>query len=310
MVVWNLYSKRKAQAERSGKADVYQYDELPKAFRVQVVHIWQEAIGAWHHYSVKDNWQEIEKIIAKENGLFSLGASHFGYPERCANWFRDCETDKALDLIELTFRVINQVIRGLNQWERKEREITASADDAISELNARFREHGIGYQFEAGEIMRIDSQYVHANLVKPAIQLLAAPLFAKANENFLQAHHHYRDRNYKDCVVAANRAFESALKAICADMKWEIDKNARASDLIKVVRSEGLFPGYLDKGLDAFIAVMKAGLPEVRNNAGGHGEEPSAKPIPDYIAAYALHLSATNLVLVANAFEQLGKRRG
>ena len=33
-----------------------------------------------------------------------------------------------------------------------------SEDDAIKELNYRFKEHGVGYQYESGKIIRIDSR--------------------------------------------------------------------------------------------------------------------------------------------------------
>jgi hypothetical protein len=54
-----------------------------------------------------------------------------------------------------------------------------------------------------------------------------------------------------------------------------------------------------------YIATLKSGLPEVRNNAGGHGEAPDARPVPSYIAAYALHLSAANIVMAVQASNDL-----
>jgi hypothetical protein len=51
---------------------------------------------------------------------------------------------------------------------------------------------------------------------------------------------------------------------------------------------------------------MKTGLPAVRNNAGGHGEDPGAPSVPDYLAAYAIHLTASNILLAAKAHSALG----
>ena len=46
-----------------------------------------------------------------------------------------------------------------NHYEFKD--ITSqSPGDAVIELNERFREHGVGYQFESEEIIRIDSQLI------------------------------------------------------------------------------------------------------------------------------------------------------
>lgn len=84
--------------------------------------------------------------------------------------------------------------------------------DAIEEINGRFEQHSVGYQFENGQIIRVDSKLTHAEIIKPALVLLTAPLFSKANEDFMTAHRHYRANEFKDCVTAAKRAFESMLK--------------------------------------------------------------------------------------------------
>ncbi|HEV2545752.1 MAG TPA: hypothetical protein VGU20_00285 [Stellaceae bacterium] len=53
--------------------------------------------------------------------------------------------------------------------------------------------------------------------------------------------------------------------------------------------------------MDTYIAMLKTGLPEVRNNAGGHGDDPTAPAVPLYIASYAIHLTAANIVLAMSA---------
>jgi len=63
---------------------------------------------------------------------------------------------------------------------------------AVEELNERFREHGVGYQFEELKIVRVDSQVLHAEVVKPALHLLSESAFSGANADFLKAHEHYR----------------------------------------------------------------------------------------------------------------------
>src|ERR1700746_3463127 len=39
MAVFDLFSKRKKRRASQGKADVYQYDEIPERLRIQIVHI-------------------------------------------------------------------------------------------------------------------------------------------------------------------------------------------------------------------------------------------------------------------------------
>ena len=57
-------------------------------------------------------------------------------------------------------------------------------DDAVVELNTRFQEHGIGYQFESNKIVRVDSQFLHKEAVRPALRLLTATHYAGADEEF------------------------------------------------------------------------------------------------------------------------------
>jgi hypothetical protein len=301
-MIYETFSKRKLAAARAGAPDVYQYDSLPVPLRVQIVHIWNGALGGWGDENTK-RWTLIHNTVARENGVFKLGKVHESERECCINWVMNGETDKALDLIEFSFRVIERVCGRLYDNQLKAQGITQNAPAAIEELNHRFREHSVGYQFENGNIVQVDSQYLHAQVIKPAIALLSDEPFATANEEFMTAHKHYRAGAYKECVVAANRAFESVMKAICTLREWPFASGARASDLVSIIRGNGLFPDYLGKGLDSYIAVLKTGLPNVRNNAGGHGDEPNAPAVSEHLAAYALHLSAANIVLMVESFK-------
>lgn len=298
-----LFSKRRRAELRQGQAEVYVYDDVPPALRAQVVHIWNDAIGQdTGNDPVFELWQFLHNAMAREKGVLALG--QFGSDkERCVSWFlHSADTDDALDMIELSFRVIERFLGEKDHYWRERNGIAVSATDAIKELNHRFREHSLGYRFENGILIRQDSQFIHSEVVKPVLSALAAEPFGKANEEFMTAHKHYRDGSNKDAIVAAQRAFESTLKAICVSKKWAIPEGARASELVTTVRNCGLFPAYLDKSFDTYVAMLKTGLPGVRNNAGGHGEEPSAAPVPDYIAGYAIHLAATNILLAVEAF--------
>jgi hypothetical protein len=48
--------------------------------------------------------------------------------------------------------------------------------------------------------------------------------------------------------------------------------------------------------------MLKTGLPGVRNPTGGHGQAPKAQPVPEYVAAFALHMTATNIVFAVEAY--------
>ena len=165
----------------------------------------------------------------------------------------------------------------------------------------------MGYQFDAGNIIRVDSQYVHAEVVKEALQLLAAREFKQANNEFMTAHKHLREGHPRDCNTAALRAMETLLKVICEERQWPYGKGDTVDRLIAVVSQKGLFPDYLlgDGYFTNLIGAMKAGSPKVRNKEGGHGAAPDDQQVPDHIAAFSLHLTAANIVMLVKAHQAM-----
>jgi hypothetical protein len=195
--------------------------------------------------------------------------------------------DHLLDLIEFTFYQIEKVIPLIlqnPQW-RNELNVTQFAEDAISELNHRFREHAIGYQYNNGQIIRVDSGFIHAEVVVPALSLLSSHHFKGAEQEFRSAHEHYRKEDYKEAIVDALKAFESAMKTICEECRWDYDKGAGAKDLINVVLKNGLIPQYLQTHLSSLRSVLEAGVPPVRNKTSGHGQGSQPISVPEYLAA-------------------------
>ncbi|WP_156359204.1 hypothetical protein [Sphingomonas sp. Leaf242] len=65
-------------------------------------------------------------------------------------------------------------------------------------------------------IMRIDSQFLHSEVIVLALQFLSGQEYAVANEDFRQAHKEYVDGNYDDCIHDCCNSFESVLKIILA----------------------------------------------------------------------------------------------
>ena len=136
-----------------------------------------------------------------------------------------------------------------------------------------FAIHGVGYQYASGQIIRMDSRFAHSEIVKPALSFLSDPIYKGANEEFLKAHEHYRERDYKDCLNNCLKAFESCLKAICQKRGWSYDpKKAAAKDLIQIVFDKGLIPSFMQSHFSALKSTLESGLPTVRNRRAGHGQ--------------------------------------
>ena len=302
MGVLDLFSKRQRRA-RGEVPDVYVYDKLPQELRVQIVHIVQDAFGQDQYGSenAAKAYEFVKQSLCREYGLFEL----IEYPKSDAhsvfNFFlQEKSTERALDVVELCFKVINSFIRDnyryTNNTDRK-----IEPDHAVAELNERFKEHGVGYQFESNEIIRVDSEFLHSEAVKPALTVLRGAGFKGANEEFLLAHEHYRYGRYKECLVDALKAFESTMKAICKLRGWPNQPGDTAKTLIATCLSNGLLPQYLESQFSSLRSLLESGVPTVRNKNGGHGQGADPGVVPEYLARYALNLTATTVLFFVEA---------
>lgn len=274
MAIFELFSKRQKKL-RGEVPDVYQYKDIDQSFRVQVVHIVRDTIGVELEYNDTTNrvYDEIHKILCKEYGVFSLGENARSHFSAVFDYFlNEKNHEKCLDIIELTFKIIDTHVREQEWIFRRAAGVSQQPDDAIRELNFRFKESGIGYQFEAGELVRVDSQFVHSEVVKPVLQLLGKnKKYAGANDEFLSAHEHYRHKRYKECLNDCLKSFESLMKAIHEKHSWLYNKNDTAKKLINSCLTNGLVPDYLQNQFSSVRILLESGIPTVRNKEGGHG---------------------------------------
>lgn len=305
MGIFDLFSKRQADAAKSGKADVYQYTNIPSKVRVQIQQIAIRAIGLVGTPGDvinpdKDNelWSRIESIYLREMGVNFLTHDRFA-GERILAFMEKCTTEQWLDLLDLIVKAIQEASG--NASFRQKWHVSVTAEDAIHEINYRLRQAGVGYQVEGRNLIRVDSQFIHAEVVKPALALLSGRDFAGPMEEFLSAHQYYRAGDYRQAVSMAASALESTFKAIFDQKGWEYRKGARISDLVRVARENRLWPDYLDNSFDQLVATLQSGLPKIRDNDASHGQGAKPKNVPDYIAAYALHLAASKIVFIAEA---------
>ena len=301
MAVFNLFSKRRADAAKSGQPDVYQYAVIPPHLRVQVQQIALDGIGVvgaggWDNIL----WKEIERVYLREKGLDSIAQEGFA-GARVLTFMQKCSTEEWLDLLELIARGIRAAGSNDNWHFRQQWNVSDTAEDAIEEINYRLRQARVGYQIEGAYLIRVDSQFVHAEVVKPALALLSGVGFAGPRQEFLSAHQHYRAGEHRQAVSMAANALESTFKAIFDQKRWNYKKGARISDLMKVARENNLWPDYLDASFDQLVATLQSGLPKIRDNDASHGQGAKPKEVPAYIAAYALHLAASKIVFISEA---------
>lgn len=298
MLRFKLFSKRKKE-ERGEVPDVLQYDELLNPFRVQVIHIIRDAIGKPSYGSREDPYEILHDYFCREYGVFTLSENGYNDEEKVFTFLLNADTEHALDVIEFVFRFINYI--GDDYSYRRSHDAKISGNEAISELNHRFLEHGIGYQFEADEIVRIDSQITHKEIVKPMLQALKDPDYEGANEEFLSAFDHYRHGRYKECLNDCLKALESTMKAICKKRKWAFNQNDTAQKLIQICFENNLIPSFLQSHFSSLRSSLESGVPTIRNRLSGHGQGTEKIEVPEYLVGYMVHLTASAIQMLVQA---------
>lgn len=303
MAIIELFSKRQKRL-RGEVPDIFTYDNIPESLRVQIVLIIRDVIGEDEYSS--DNgadqaYEFIHQTICREYGVFQLGSPRYdsGDKEQLLNYFLQTnKVEEAIDIIELTFKYIDIIIRKDYNRYKHSTSSKLKPDDAVIELNERFKEHGIGYSFTGGEILRIDSTYVHKEITIPVITLLNNNKFKGANEEYLKAHEHYRHGRNKECLTECLKAFESTIKIICDEKGWNYNQTDTARKLVQVCFNNELVPSFTQNQFTSLQNLLESGIPTIRNKLGGHGQGQVPQEVDDEMTRYGLNLTGTNIIFL------------
>ena len=236
--------------------------------------------------------------FAKNTGFSNCRQVELDARESVTRFFLDCNNiEHSLDVVELIFSEVERIDTRDRSFDSQ----LLTPEEAVAELNQRFREHGVGYEYRNGQLIRVDSALLHHEVVIPALQFLQQSFLKGANDEFLSAHEHYRHKRYKECLVDCLKAFESTMKAICEKRGWTYKPTDTAKPLIDTCLKNGLVPSFLDAHLGGLRAALESGLPATRNRLAGHGAGSTPVDAPEDVASYAVHLTAANILLFAES---------
>jgi hypothetical protein len=306
MPVRNLFSKREKR-KRGEIPDIFQYTDLTDKFRVQIIHILEDVFELIRKENIGDEdvCELIHNSVCREHGWFSLDSmAEVGqHKQAIFNFIVSCKNyEHVLDVIELSFAIAADLDKIFeNDYHRS---LFSYAPE--KELNERFLENGIGYQFEAGQIVRVDSQIIHSEVTKPVLNLLSEDEYEGANEEYLKAHEHFRAKRYKECMNECLKSFESVMKAICAKRGWSYDASSdTAKKLLDICFKNGLIPVYLQNHFASLRTSLESGVPTLRNKNSGHGQGEVAIEVPSFLASYMLNLTGTSILMLISAEKEL-----
>ena len=299
-MIFELFSQRNAKKKDS---DVYEYENFPPEFRNQcyfIIYDFFELYNRNYTFGTDKIWGQIYDIYIRQKGIKRITQSERFYSKKrdVEIFFSESKGQDFLDFIDLAFHFIDKKLRnhsfnGYDHVINGERE---KADEAIRELNYRFRHYGLGYEFIDGQIIKKTNELIHQEVVKPVLSLLHDKRFKGAEEEYLKAFESYKNGNNKDALMNAQKSFESTMKCICKIKKIKYKEEDTSKTLIKHLIENSFIPPYQDNYLNNLEQVLSGGLPTVRNKEAGHGQGDEIKNVDICLVEYAIHLAATNIV--------------
>jgi hypothetical protein len=306
MAVFDLYSKRQKK-ERGEVPDVFAYDKIPEQLRTQIVLILRDVIGASTSQSLPV-YDRIVRILGREYGTFSLADGHSS-DDILENFIAGEENvDRVLDAVEMSFVIAGAAMsNNFNYMHYAGSKM--SLKDGVQELNKRFLEHGIGYEYASGTIIKKDSEFLHAEAIRPALVLLQNSRYKGANEEFLKAHEHYRHGAIKDSLVYCLKALESTLKTICEIRGWPFRPTDTAKTLLDICFQNELVPSFWQSHYTALRSTLESGVPTGRNKLAGHGQGSEVLNVPPHYASYMLNMTGSVIQFLISSEAQLVSTR-
>ncbi|WP_279086566.1 hypothetical protein [Bacteroides acidifaciens] len=290
MAIIDLFSKRLARSENKG-GQLYIYDDVPQKLRQQIWYIFKKS-----GFGTKESICKIlYEILCEENGVACLVENLYTQSisvELYTFFIGIANPLQALDIIELIGRSIYKMTHPYVNLSCEKRE------ELINEINIRFKENGIGYQFENGYLVRLDSTYMHSEVVKPAISLLSNDKFKGALDEYMKAHRYYKNSDNSACLNECLKAFESTMKIICKAKGWSYSEKDTASGLIATCFENKLIPSYMQNQFNSLRVLLGSGVPTNRNKNSGHGQGSEIRNIPASLARYTLNLAGSNIIFL------------
>ena len=304
-MIVELFSKRQAKA-RGETIDVYTYDTFSDKFRIQIILIFQDIYFDEYHDNEFYRWcQFIYKALCKGYGQFSLNKSDNIYDYSVPKPYdimllefikTEKNIEKVLDAIELLCKVLEN--------DRELFRFKNIIKEAISDINYCFKENGLGYEYINQEIIRIDNNVLHSDIVKPSLEHLSNnPHFKNPLDEFLTAHKDYRHKKYDSALVNCLKSIESTIKIICDKNHFQYDKNAPCSKLIDTLKNNNFLHSFEDNSLNHLINLLQSSVPTYRNKMASHGQGSHKITIEPHTASYVFHMTASTLLYIINCDE-------
>lgn len=301
--ITELYSKKNRP-----QPDVIQYGTFPRGLRIQLLYIVKDFFSRVTDYngnSQSENlWLSINEVLRREHELLRL---YDALPSDtwefivCSYFMKLDQVDKQLDFVQLAGRYIEYCMDGDYECEEY------TPQTALGNINTRLQEHGMGYRYQAGEIIKVPSEFTYELAIQPALVLLHQTGFENAQQEFLSAFEHYKKgpTEYEEALTNCLKAVESTIKIIATARGWAFNQNDTAKPLIALVIKEGLVPSYSESFLAGMRNTLESGIPTLRNKLGGHGKGAEARTVDEASMHYGINLTASVILYLVQRHQEM-----
>lgn len=276
------------------------YTWIPAKLKNQIYHIWTDFLG---QSPIAEKYQGEYWDLSYKDVRRELGFGRHIYSEKLIRspkgqlekfYEESTELLHLLDTIEILISNIELVESVHRQQERIE--LSYSYTDVCRDLNTRFKENNFGFRYHHGKIIRIDSDATFQTVVVPAFALLSTKLFQNANREFLEAHKYFRNGGYEACINESEKAFESVMKVICHEKKWDYQQTLTAKPLTKILIKNHLIPEYMA----TYLLIVA----EIRNQLTAHGKGVHHLEVPEHLASFVMDQTASIIKYLIGQFNK------
>jgi len=253
-------------------------------------------------------WVEIHRRLLFRRGRLQLSetgeASLQARGTEAVKYVLNCPGEEFLDFLEDIFSADcffhvsigdDKLVDDLNDLlslDKLPYYVTHFVKENVVETSGRYEGKTLIHTRALPKVIMKESEVLHANAVVPALGLLQRPHFLSANDEYLAALEDYRKGDIPDCLTKCGAAFESVLKVICDRKGWKYNQTDTASTLIKTVLSNTSLEGYFGQ-----LLIIIANLRNKLSSA--HGAGTRSKQPPRHLAQYALNVTASAILLLA-----------
>ena len=254
-------------------------------------------------------WPQMHQTLRHLYGrpILSERGSSYDTNGDLMNHLGSCKTEEFFDFMEAAFKL------------RVSWRLMSHSDQIVDSINEMFRIEGLPYDLThwvtreepstgfivpgvpasgtqivttaLPQVIRTDDEIIHQEAVRPALVALAAPHFAQANQDFLNALRHYRDGDFPECLTACGTTMESTLKVLCDRNKWSYNQTNALKALLDIVIRNTMLDPFFHQPL-MLIGTMRNRL------SSAHGRGAAGQHVPQRIARYAIASTAAAVVLL------------